>query len=166
MKPSRRHAVSKKEARALAETLERILGRREEFEVAEIAVFQDFEIYLVDGKPVLARVSGELIPLLNLLVKLREPARVPVVYVDRGAAKALARGADLMAPGVRGVEGEFSEGAIVVVADEETKAPVMVGRALVSSEDLKRALESRARGRVVESLHYVGDEIWKAAMLL
>lgn len=135
-------------------------------EVIEVAVFRDFEIYIVDGRPAFAKISGEIVPLLSFLLSSRIATRAPTIYVDRGAAKALSRGADLMAPGVRRVEGDFEAGAIVVVADDETKAPIMVGKALVSSEELRKAVETRAKGKVVASLHHVGDEIWKASMLL
>ncbi|MEM1904437.1 MAG: DUF1947 domain-containing protein [Acidilobaceae archaeon] len=166
MRPSRRHLLSKRESKAIVETFKQLIDEELKPEVIEVAIFQDFEIYIIDGKPALAKVSGEFVPLLSFLLSSKATTRIPTIYVDRGATIALSRGADLMAPGVRKVEGEFEAGAVVVVADEEKKAPIMVGKALVSSEELRKAVETKARGKVVINLHHVGDEIWKTSTLL
>jgi len=37
---------------------------------------------------------------------------------------------------------------------------VAVGRALVDSARLRQMISAKARGKVVENLHYPGDELW------
>ena len=88
------------------------------------------------------------------------------LYVDRGAAIALSRGAHLMVPGIKGVEGDFEKGDIVACLYLETRAPVMVGIAELDNGELRMALTSKGKGRAVRRLHYIGDHIWKAASLV
>ena len=86
---------------------------------------------------------------------------LPRVLVDRGASQAVGRGADLMVPGVRGVEGQFSEGQVVAIVDEETRVPVGVGLALMDDAKLRALAAAKARGKAVQVVHYPGDRLWK-----
>lgn len=165
----RRHALSKKEARRLAEEAAALgeppLTRKSRVEVALVEVEgARFEVYIVDGVPCLARrEGGVLFPLLRCLAERGSEWVRGRVLVDRGAAVALARGANLMVPGVRGVEGRFEKGDVVAVLYADTRAPVMVGVAEASSEELAEAVEKGGRGLAVRRLHYVGDKLWDVA---
>ncbi len=75
-----------------------------------------------------------------------------------GAVPHVVGGADVMAPGIRRVEGEFGVDGLVVVADEKYGKHLAVGRALLES----KALAAAKKGKAVENLHYVGDPIWEA----
>ncbi len=164
----RRHSLSKREVRQLLEEASRLgeppFTRKSSVELVEVeAGGRRFEVYVVDGVPCLARISGTLAPLIQCLAARGSEWLRGRVLVDKGATLALARGAHLMIPGVRGVEGSFSQGDVVAVLYDETRAPVMVGVAELPSEELARAASEGRRGRAVRRLHHVGDTLWRAA---
>ncbi len=74
--------------------------------------------------------------------------------VDRGAAEALLRGADLMAPGVESYN-EFPSNHLVMIKYVDTE--IAVGLSLMDYSEL----ESIKKGKVVKILHYKGDRIWR-----
>jgi len=74
------------------------------------------------------------------------------VEVDRGAAEAVLRGADLMAPGVKSHR-NLVKNRLVLITFQGT--PIAIGQALVDSSEV------RERGKVVENLHYKGDKLWR-----
>ncbi len=115
----------------------------------------DVMVFMIDGRPFLVSRKGRLIPALqndSILAKL------PRVIVDMGAIPHVVNGADIMAPGIRKIEGEFAASGLVVVADEKFGKPLAIGAALVSSQKMS---ETR-KGKVIENLHYVGDSAWNA----
>ncbi|MDM7274670.1 MAG: DUF1947 domain-containing protein [Thermoprotei archaeon] len=159
-KLSKRHPLSKKTLRAL---LEEVIKTYPKFplanpELVEEAAAGGTIMYIFDGVPSLFRVSGRLVPTLRLLA-FKGYEWLPHIYIDRGATRAVARGADLMLPGVRGVVGEFKPGDIVVAVDEEAKTPVMVGEALIDSRAVSESIGKSVKGKAVKSIHYINDEL-------
>lgn len=128
------------------------LGAKPKIEVAEVS---PGEIFIINDKPALIRCEGVLIPALTFEGLINS---LPKVIVDMGAVPHICNGADIMAPGIVGVEGEFKEGSIIVVLDEKHKKAIAVAKALVGSWEIKRL----RHGRVLKNLHYVGDEFWEA----
>ncbi len=120
----------------------------------EIETVKDSEIVFVDGVAIAFRRKGELAPVLTNIAAL---ASMPRVVVDMGAVPHVVGGADIMAPGIRKVEGEFTEKQLLVVVDEKHGKYLAVGRALTGSG----AMAVTKKGKVVENLHYVGDLIWE-----
>ncbi len=154
----RRYFLRKREARALLEALARrglpmLGGARGQVEVAEV---EGLKLFLVGGRPVAGERKGKLFPLL-LAPELAE--ELPVVVVDMGAVPHICNGADVMAPGIVEVRGDFEAGALVRVLDERHGKTIAVGEALVSSGELK----TMEKGRAVKNLHYVGDRAWRLA---
>ncbi len=119
----------------------------------ELAQTRELEIYIINGVPFMIKRKDLLIPALTFNEALQ---RLPRIIVDMGAIPHICNGADVMAPGVKGVEGEFSEGSTVVIVDERYGKPLAVGVALRSSEEIRKL----KRGRIIRNLHYVGDGIW------
>ncbi len=157
---SSRYPLSKKDLRRLQEEASVSLGQVPiKWKHVEVGKSDDVEVYIDDGLPCLARVKGVLIPTLRCLLR-RGALWIPRVIVDRGASQAVGRGADLMIPGVRNVEGDFREGTIVAIVDEQSNVAVGVGRALVDSDKLRNLIRARAKGKAVEVLHYPGDNLW------
>jgi PUA domain protein len=111
------------------------------------------EVYLVSGKPLFFRSGGKILPTLLFSEFV---AKAPKIVVDMGAVPYVCKGADVMAPGIVRVEGEFSEGDLVLVVD------VKFGKALALGESLMDAQLARQtkKGPVVKTLHYVSDKIW------
>lgn len=154
----KRFFMKKKEARRFLREVsqglkfdaEMLFGSKSQVEVLET---EKNKIYLVNGAPLLA-VSGDLIfPTLFFKEYLRS---LPKVAVDMGAVPYICRGADVMAPGIVEIEGDFGEKNLVTVIDERNKRPIAVAHSLFDSERARVV----KRGRVLRNLHHVGDEIW------
>lgn len=133
--------------------VETILGSKANVETVEA----DFgQIILVNGKPLLFKVDNHVLP--TLFFK-EISAHMPKVVVDMGAVPYVCKGADVMAPGIRRIEGEFGNGDLVVIVDETH------GKALALGESLYDSQTARAtkKGAVVKTLHFVSDKIWNFA---
>jgi len=109
------------------------------------------KIFLKDGREMLARVEGELVPTLTAVdsVKLKR------VVVDMGAVPHVANGANIMGAGVVSAD-EVKAGDTVVVVDERHGKAIAVGLALGDGVRMKGA-----RGPVVKNIHHVGDDVWR-----
>jgi PUA domain protein len=79
-----------------------------------------------------------------------------------GAVPYVCNGADVMAPGIVRVEGDFSKGTIVLVVDEKHGKPLALGEILYDAENAK----SVRQGVVVKNVHWVSDKIWNFAKAL
>jgi len=158
-KIGKRHFLKEKETKRLfrefGETVEVDVGElfrtpvRVEFVKTEFA-----EVFLVSGKPLLARFRGRLIPTL-LFEKVF--TFLPKVVVDMGAVPHVCNGANVMVPGIVDFQGSFKENDVVLVVDEKHRRPLAVGIALKSRQEIQRL----KRGGVVENVHFVGDKLWK-----
>ncbi len=115
------------------------------------------QVLFLDGEPAIVKVGDSYYPILSF-----EPlaGRLPRVVVDMGAVPHICNGADVMAPGIRRIEGNFGNGAPVAIVDEKHGKRLAVGTALMDSSSILGA----RRGRAVENVHYVGDRIWRALM--
>ncbi len=112
------------------------------------------ELVYFDAKPLVVKIDGRLYPTLVSNELLRS---LPKVVVDMGAIPHICNGADVMAPGVRRIEGDFSAGAVVVIIEDRYGKSIAVGEAIQGSEELKKMRQ----GKMALNRHYVGDEIWK-----
>jgi PUA-domain protein len=120
----------------------------------EIETVKDSEIIFVDGVAIAFRRKGELAPALTNTSALDG---MPRIVVDMGAVPHVVGGADIMAPGIRKVSGEFAEGQFLVVVDEKHGKYLSVGKALLGSGPMAWT----KKGKVVENVHFVGDLIWE-----
>lgn len=145
-----------RDSKPLVEELNKIpgLGQLSHKSRVETESVKNSEIILVDGSPVAFRRDGQLVPVLTNNAAIE---KLPKVTVDMGAVPHVVGGADIMAPGVRGVQGSFAEKALVVVVDEKHGKFLAVGRALFDSANLA----ATKKGKVVTNLHYVGDLVWE-----
>ncbi|MCD6469412.1 DUF1947 domain-containing protein [Candidatus Bathyarchaeota archaeon] len=131
---------------------EQIFGAKPSIEVAETS---EIKIFIINGKPLLmSTIDGELVPTLmfNGLIQL-----LPKITVDMGAVPHICNGADVMAPGIVKIDGEFKKGDLAIILDERHGKAIAIVRALLDSEIAK----SLKRGKVFKNLHYVGDSIWR-----
>jgi len=156
----RRHFIKVKDFRRLLESLPKPLGGRllqglpKKFNVEVGEAEEGFKVYLVDGKPLLlVDGDGRVMPPLTASESL---AMLPRVVVDRGAIPHICNGADVMRPGIVQVEGEFDGKSLVVVVDVDHRKPLALGVALLSSREVRRC----EKGKMVKTIHYVGDKIW------
>lgn len=159
MSLSKRHHLKDKEAKEVlkkATAALRNIDRRvfsKGVEVAKIA--PQSEVYLIDGTPMFIGIGEEVFPtLLNKEVL----EKLPMLTVDKGAVPHLCNGADLMAPGIVKITGEFQAEDIVVVVDAGYSKPIALVKTLYSS----REISEKKQGKVANNIHYVGDTFWKA----
>ncbi len=120
------------------------------------SVYEDNNILFIDNKPFFFRPEGsDWIPTLQLI--LNHNNILPKVTVDKGAIRFVVNGADIMRPGITKCE-EFSANSFIVIVDENFSKPLAIGKALFSSEEIM----SKEGGKVVQNLHFIGDDIWKS----
>ncbi len=125
----------------------------------ERAKVNSVEIFLINKKPLFARICNELFPTLVTMSLLSD---LPKATVNMGAVPYVCNGADVMAPGLTGFEGDFEKGDVVVVLDERHQKPIAITLALHNKKEAGRL----QRGKVLKTVHYVGDKVWKATMQL
>lgn len=150
----KRHALRRRDADKLREEAGALLEQLESNRVDRALIEDEIEVYLIDGSVQLVYQDEALFPtLINPNVE-----RLPPIVVDMGAIPYICNGADVMAPGIMEIKGEFQEGDLVVVRDIEHGKALAIGKALVGSDEMK---EMR-KGKAVMNLHHVGDKLWKA----
>jgi PUA-domain protein len=160
----RRYTLKSRESRQIVAAVSRNLSINLEATVGPKVgietVDADFgELLLVNGKPLLFKVGEAIYPTLQASAIL---AHLSKVIVDMGAVRFVCNGADVMAPGIVGFEGDFSKGDILVVMDVTHRKPLALGDALYPIGEA----EGKRQGSVVKNRHYVGDKIWNFAKTL
>jgi PUA domain protein len=136
--------------------VEALFGPKPNVEIVESTVGN---IYLVNDKPLFFTVEKEVLPTLLFQDFV---SRAPKIVVDMGAIPYVCNGADVMAPGIVRVEGEFGKGDLVLVVDEKHGKPLAVGESLHDSASVR----STKKGAVVKNVHFVSDKIWNFAKTL
>lgn len=131
---------------------EQFFGKEPKIEASEV---DGVELIFLNGKPSIIRIGGKLFPTLTFNDVLKN---LPKVVVDMGAIPHICNGADIMAPGVRRIDGSFPGGSVVVVSEDKYGKFLAVGETLEDSDQLKKMKQ----GKIVVNRHYVGDEIWNA----
>ena len=153
----KRHRLKAKQVRALGQAMEEAVGV--DMLSAEHAVDRarglEMDFLLIDGRVAFLIVDG--VPFPSLRTILARGLDVRWAEVDEGAVRFLANGADVMAPGVTAADPGLAEGDWVYVRDGHHGRPLVVGEALMSGPDMVVS----GKGRVVRTLHYVGDRIWE-----
>ena len=160
----RRYALKSKQAKQiLNEVSERLkvnvdalFGSKASVEIVEAVVGN---IYLVNGKPLFFKVGERVLPTLLFRDFV---LRSPKIVVDMGAVPHVCNGADVMAPGIVRVEGEFGKGDLVLVVDEKHGKPLALGESLYDAETARNTKQ----GAVVKNVHFVSDKIWNFAKTL
>ena len=121
----------------------------------------DQEVFVVGDKARFFNFSGNIFPSIHALLEGWGKS-LPKIIVDMGAVPHVVNGADVMAPGVVRVEGEFMEDSFVVVVDENHGQPLAVGSSVFSADIINRMVKNKEKGKVVMSLHHAGDSFFKA----
>jgi PUA domain protein len=129
----------------------------------------DWDIVLVDGDPFVFYTdseaqsasdrSGEAAekePFVTVQGANAHPPEKHIVTVDAGAIQFVSDGADVMRPGIVEADDDISEGDLVVINEEGHGKFLAVGRALTDGDDMVGS-----EGRVVESIHHVGDDLFE-----
>ena len=160
----RRYALKSKEAKLILHevserlkvNVEHLFSSKANVEVVEVNFGR---IYLVGGKPLFFKIGEEFFPTLFFN---EHSARAPKIVVDMGAIPYVCNGADVMAPGLVRVEGEFGKGNLVLVVDEKYGKTLALGESLYDSESVRNTKQ----GVVVKNVHFVSDKIWNLVKTL
>ena len=111
-------------------------------------------IIFIDDEPCFMSYNDKIVFTLHGLNKYKPKKNF--VVVDMGAIKFVTNGADVMAPGIVDVDKDITEGDQVWICDETHHKPLAIGIALVDGEEMI----SKSQGKVINTIHYVGDELW------
>jgi len=114
---------------------------------------QGTTIFIINGKPLMARFNETLFPTLTFE---EISLLLPKIVVDMGAVPHICNGADLMAPGIVRIKGDFQEKGLIVIVDERHEKPLAIGVALLNSQDAK----TLKHGKIAKNVHFVGDKLW------
>ena len=160
----RRYSLkSKKAKQILNEVSERLKVNVETFfgskANVEVVVADVGKIYLVSGKPLFFKIGEKTLPTLLFSDFI---SHAPKIVVDMGAVPYVCNGADIMAPGIVRVEGEFRKDDFVLVVDEKHGKPIALGESLIDAETARKTRQ----GVVVHTVHFVSDKIWNFAKTL
>ncbi len=148
----KRKVLGRRDVRSLKEEAGRLLGSVDTNAVSQAMLEDGSTVYIFFKEIILARKKDILFPtLINSAID-----DLPSALVDMGAIPYVCNGADVMAPGIMDIEGEFEKEGLLVIRDVKHRKALGIGAALYSSEEM-RGLK---KGKAILNLHYVGDKIW------
>jgi PUA-domain protein len=154
-----RHHLRSDAVDEIRDTLESNLGvgvDADSFERVELEG-GDWDVVLVDGDPLVLYLDGDPFVTVQGANALSPTERI--VTVDAGAIEFVSNGADVMRPGIVDADESIEEGDLVVINEETHGKFLAVGRALTGGEDM-----AGQEGRVVESIHHVGDDLFELSV--
>lgn len=125
-----------------------------ENEVLEKITLDEYSLILVNGKPLLFEIEGQLFPTVRGALEMKLQKRL--VIVDKGAVRFVSNGADIMTPGVVEADPEINEGDLVIIVEETHRKPLAIGKALMEGPQMVEA----DSGKAIKSIIYVGDKLW------
>lgn len=148
----KRKVLGRKDVRSLKEEAGSLLGSVDTNAVSQATLEDGSTVYIFFKEAILARKKGILFPtLINSAID-----DLPSALVDMGAIPYVCNGADVMAPGIMGIEGGFEKNGLLVIRDVKHRKALGIGAALYTSEEMK----GLKKGKAILNLHYVGDKIW------
>ncbi len=148
----KRKVLGRRDVRSLKGEAGSLLGSVNTNAVSQATLEDGSTVYIFFKEIILARKKDILFPtLINSAID-----DLPSALVDMGAIPYVCNGADVMAPGIMDIEGEFEKEGLLVIRDVKHRKALGIGAALYSSEEM-RGLK---KGKAILNLHYVGDKIW------
>jgi PUA domain protein len=151
----RKRFLRSKEIRLMRIEMSHQLGLEMHFNrLEEWTIDKEIKLFLMDESPLVIQFREVFLPTFNYQESLES---LPNVEVDMGAIPYICGGADVMAPGITEIKGNFEHNSLIVVRDERHKKALAIGSTLYSSKEMRQ----KNKGKVVKNLHYVGDKIWK-----
>ncbi len=156
--PKKRHTIRRsKQSKVFAALREEIGESAEAYTGDSIEMLEttgDTTLFLVDKRPVLMETAGIIFPTLRGAVDRPFPEKN--VTVDAGAIAFMVKGADVMRPGIVKIAPDIKKDHPVLIVEENYGKPLAVGIALYDAEEM----ETCEKGKVIKTIHYVGDELW------
>lgn len=109
-------------------------------------------IILKDNIPYLIIIDNKYLPHLKSIPEENYSS----VYVDKGAIPFIAKGADLMKPGIREIEQQIKKNDIIMIKDENAKKTIALGFSLYNFEEMQQ----QEKGKSIIIYHYIGDQYY------
>lgn len=156
MEISSRHHLRSDAIRELEATLATEFGVEldaDRYERVEV-VDEETDLVLAEGDPVAVYLEDGPAPTVRG-ANASDPSK-RIVTVDAGAVSFVSDGADVMRPGITEATDDIESGDLVLVVEETHGKVLAVGRARVSGDELLGD-----SGKVVDSIHHVGDELYE-----
>jgi PUA domain protein len=125
-----------------------------EDKVLEKITLDEYSLILVDGKPLLFEIEGQLFPTIRGALEMELNKRI--VTVDKGAIRFVSNGADIMAPGIVEADSDIKEGDLVIIVEQTHRKPLAIGKALMKGPQMVEA----DSGKAIKSIIHVGDKLW------
>lgn len=154
LKIKKRYHLKKKKLKEVKEKLEDYADLIPAKATVEVIQSDLPEIVLIDGKPLIMMIDHT--PFTTIRGALECEIKSKFVVVDMGAVKFMAKGADVMSPGITSADPNIFEGDLVIIIDETHHKPLAIGRSLISGVEM---VENN-QGKAIKTLHHIGDEIW------
>lgn len=156
MKIKSRNVLRKSDEKALFKDITEAFGDASPYKNKKLEYVETdkWGMIFVDSEPHLFKIDGKIFPTVKGALELKPTRRL--VKVDSGAVKFVVNGADIMGPGVVYADSSIKEGDFVIVVEEAHGKALAIGKALVVGDEM-----AGKKGKVVKSIHYVRDEIWK-----
>ncbi|NHN65917.1 RNA-binding protein [Haloarcula sp. JP-Z28] len=156
MEVKSRHHLRSDEVDTITTALSENLGVELDADSFEKVEFDDsdWDVVLVDGDPLVLYLNGE--PFLTVQGANQYPPEKHTVTVDAGAVSFVSDGADIMRPGITEADDDISADDLVVINEESHGKFLAVGRAQTDGDDMVGD-----SGKVVKSLHHVGDDLFE-----
>ncbi len=129
-----------------------LINNKDKVEVLET---DDYNYILVNGEPYIIMIEDNPYPTLKAILSNPDLENKKVV-VDMGAVRFVTNGADIMSPGIVDADESITEGDVVVIEDVNNHKPLAIGESLITGSEM---VES-SKGKAINSLHFVGDDIW------
>jgi PUA domain protein len=148
-----RKLLRKKDIRGLKGLIKTDLLKKTRFEYLKD---KEGEFIFIDEQIALFKHQGKWVLTLHSIIKGLNEASYKEIIVDAGAIKFVANGADIMRPGITKIDNNIEKNEIIVIKEETHNKPLALGMALFDGEEMISATS----GKVIKSLHYVGDFIW------
>ena len=156
MQVKSRHHLRSDEVTAIRETVADALDVDLNGNTFELGELEDaaVDLVLVDGEPLVFYIDAE--PFLTVRGANALEPNAGIVTVDAGAISFVSDGADVMRPGIVEADADIAEDDLVVVVEETHGKALAVGRARTDGDAMVGD-----SGKVVSSLHHVGDELYQ-----
>lgn len=155
MKTKQRYFLKNKKIKEIKKELgsyEYIIPKKAQVELIKIENMPD--ILLINNEPLIMQIDNKTIPTLKAVVENEITEKY--AKVDMGAINFVIKGADIMSPGIVDADKSIKPGETIIIIEESHNKPLAIGTSLISGEEM---IENN-KGKAVENLHYVGDEIW------
>lgn len=137
-----------------SENIKSIFKKKSSVELIKLDGHQ--ELIAVNNKLSFWKRNNRYIPLLTILIEPELGFEMKSVTVDKGAIRFVTNGADVMRPGITVIDPNIRQGDLLRIQDEMHHQALAVGIAKYDAEEMQKM----DKGKVIENIHTITDEIW------